>query len=210
MHCILYFLIGITAYLHTVTLCAQKREDFTLVKKQGTTALYERWITYPGSNPPMKSREMKAEFYYHNTIYAGLHLLKDESRAMNWQSHLAEYKLFLHKDTTVWQEYSYHDIPWPVTDQDHLLEFRLTMPRPNSLYITFKSIHNDKLMPLKEDAMRMELAGSWLFEQLSPKRVRVTYKVRSKPIDVPRIFTDPIVRSNFMTTLEQYIAQLEK
>lgn len=210
MHCSLIFFIGISTFMQTTTLCAQKKEEFTLVKKQGTTAIYERWMIYPGSKPPLKSREVKVEFYYHNTIYAGLRLLKDATQAMKWQSHLSEYKLYPQKDTTMWYEYSYHDIPWPVSDQDHFLEFKLTAPRTGALLITFKSKANNHLAPEQKDAMRMELAGSWLLEQLSAKRVKVTYTVRSKPIDVPRIFTDPIVRANFITTMEQYIALLEK
>jgi hypothetical protein len=56
----------------------------------------------------------------------------------------------------------------------------------------------------------MQLSGSWTFEQINPNRVKVTYRILSKPIGIPKVFTDPIIRSNIMTTIEEYIRLLER
>ncbi|MBA4054052.1 MAG: hypothetical protein C0490_05005 [Marivirga sp.] len=195
----------------TWQLNAQDKDGFVLVKKEGSIAIYERWLTFPSSNPPVKAREVKGEFFFSNTIYAGLRLLKNEKTIKNWQSHVSEYKIYPHRDTTIWMEYSYHDIPWPVSDQDHFMEYKVTSPKAGQvLNISFRSRANETLAPVRKGVTRMQLAGSWTMEQISPGKVKVTYRILSKPIGIPKVFTDPIIRSNIMTTIEQYIALLEQ
>jgi len=186
------------------------KEGFTLVKKDGTISIYERWITFPASNPPIKAREVKGEFYFHNTIFAGLHLIQDETRIKDWQSHVTEFKVYPQRDSSTWLEYSYHDIPWPVSDQDHFLEYKMVETVPHRvLVITFQSRANAKLAPVRDGVTRMQLSGSWTLEQIGPQHVKVTYRILSKPIGMPKFLTDPIIRSNIMTTIEEYVALLE-
>src|SRR5687768_13564242 len=107
--------------LSIILLHGQDKEGFVLVKKSGAIAVYERWITFPNSNPPIKAREVKSEFFFKNTMFAGLNLIQSEEKIQQWQSHVSEFKVYAQRDTMNWMEYSYHDIPWPVSDQDHLL-----------------------------------------------------------------------------------------
>lgn len=189
---------------------AQDKEGFVIVKKSGTTTVYERWITLPNSDPPIEAREVKGEFYFRNTMFAGLNLLQDEKKIYQWQSHVSEFKVYLERDTTNWMEYSYHDIPWPVSDQDHLLKYTIYEFVPGkSLFIRFESRENPSLAPLRKGVTRMELSGSWKWEQISACETKVTYRILSKPIGIPKWLTDPIIRSNIMTTIEEYIALLE-
>ncbi|MBL0745370.1 hypothetical protein [Chryseolinea lacunae] len=186
------------------------KEGFTVVKKDGTITIYERWITYPGSEPPIKAREVKGEFFFHNTIFAGLHLIQDEKKIKDWQSHVSEFKVYPQPDTATWLEYSYHDIPWPVSDQDHFLEYKLTELIPGrKLFVTFNSKPNETLAPKRDGVTRMQLSGSWTLEQIGPNHVKVIYRILSKPIGIPKFLTDPIIRSNIMTTIEEYVALLE-
>jgi hypothetical protein len=197
--------------LASILASAQDKEGFTLVKKDGTVSIYERWITFPASNPPVKAREVKGVFYFNNTIFAGLRLIRDEKKIKDWQGHVAEFKVYLQReDTTTWQEYSYHDIPWPVSDQDHFLEYKVVETIPGrKLFITFESRVNETLAPVRDGVTRMKLSGSWTLEQIGPKQVKVTYRILSMPIGIPKFLTDPIIRSNIMTTIEEYIALLE-
>lgn len=205
---IIFLFIGSLHY--PLSLQAQDKEGFVLVKKEGAIAIYERWITYPHSNPPIKAREVKGEFFYNNTIHAGLRLLQDEGRIKKWQSHVSEFKVYPQRDTSVWMEYSYHDIPWPVSDQDHFMEYKVSRKETDSkLFISFHSKVNEKLAPARKGVTRMQLWGSWTLEQISPRKVKVTYRILSKPIGIPKVFTDPIIRSNIMTTIEEYISLLE-
>lgn len=196
-----------------VYLCAslahgQDNEGFTLVKRDGTTSIYERWITFP--NTEIKAREVKGEFYFNNTIMSGLNLLQDEKKIQLWQKHVSEFKVYPQLDTTGWFEYSYHDIPWPVSDQDHLLEYRIEKFEPGKLlFISFSSHENPSLAPVRKGVTRMELTGSWTWEQVSNSRVKVTYRILSKPSSIPKWITDPIIRNNMMTTIEEYVSLLE-
>jgi hypothetical protein len=56
----------------------------------------------------------------------------------------------------------------------------------------------------------MTLSGSWRLEQLSAQHVKVTYRILSMPIGIPRIFTDPIIRSNLMSTIKALTRLAEK
>jgi hypothetical protein len=206
---IILFFIG--TVLPTIAHAQGDKEGFVLVKKEGSIALYERWLTFPSSNPPTKAREVKGEFYYNNnTIAAGLRLLKDESRIKQWQSHVSEFKVYPLHDTSTWMEYSYHEIPWPVSDQDHFMEYKVSRNEIGRvLTVSFKSKVSDSLAPVREGVTRMQLTGSWTLEQISSSRVKVTYRILSKPIGIPKVFTDPIIRSNIITTIQEYIGLLE-
>lgn len=198
-------------YLLSIVMChSQDKDGFVLVKKAGTTTIYERWITFPNSDPPIDAREVKGEFYFRNTMFAGLNLIQNEKKIQDWQNHVSEFKIFLQPDTMNWMEYSYHDIPWPVSDQDHLLRYTIHEFVPEKyLFITFESRENETLAPVRKGVTRMQLSGSWKWEQISPCETKVTYRILSKPIGIPKWLTDPIIRSNIMTTIEEYIALLD-
>lgn len=199
--------------LLVVPLIAQTKdaEGFVLVKKKEPVWIYERWITFPGKKPAVEAREVKSVFIIQCSKYAILKLLKDELKIKIWQEHVSKFKVYPRSDTTHWQEYSYHDIPWPVSDQDHFLEYRLTEKDPEkNLFVTFKSIEDLSLAPVEKGVTRMELAGSWTLEQINPQQTKVTYRILSMPIGIPRIFTDPVIRSNLMSTIEALTELAEK
>ena len=123
---------------------------------------------------------------------------------------MSEFKVYPQLDTMNWMEYSYHDIPWPVSDQDHYLEYTIDEFIPEkSLFITFESRQNETLAPVRKGVTRMVLSGSWRWEQISPCETKATYRILSMPIGIPKWLTDPIIRTNIMTTIEEYIALLE-
>jgi len=188
----------------------QDKEGFELIKKEGRISIYERWINYPLPTSTTQAREEKGEFYINSNIYAGLALIKNEKRIKDWQSHVSEFKIYPEPDTTSWLEYSYHDIPWPVSDQDHFLRYRLNVVKPNQiLLVTFESAEDLKRIPVREDVARMGLTGSWRFERINAKQIKVIYKIISKPSSIPKFFTDPVIRRNMMSTIQSYTDILE-
>jgi hypothetical protein len=186
--------------------------EFELVRKnqERNISIYERWIIFPGSNPPVKAREVKGDFFVHSTVPKALALLKDEKRIFSWQSHVSEFKTYCTSDTITWNEYSYHDIPWPVSDQDHFLEYTI-QPGSSSekIKIVFQSKVNAAVAPVREDANRMELYGTWTFEKIDEQKIKASYTILSKPSHIPRIFTDPVIRNNLMSTIQSFIDILE-
>lgn len=187
----------------------QDKEGFVLVKKDGKISIYERWITFPKSDPPIEAREVKGEFFFDNTIDVGLTLIQDEKKIKQWQSHVSEFKIYPQSDPRSWLEYSYHDIPWPVSDQDHFLKYSILENTPNRIFLVFESRKNETLAPVRKGVTRMFLSGSWTWEQISPYTTKATYRILSKPIGIPKWLTDPIIRKNIMTTIEEYIALAE-
>lgn len=179
-----------------------------MVKKKNNITIHERWIDFPKSNPPIRAREVKGEFFYRNTPAAGLNLIRDDQRIYKWQSHVSEFKVYPSSDTTTWLEYSYHDIPWPVSDQDHLLRYRLQVMPGQILYITFESYIDNKLAPEREDVTRMTLSGSWTLQPV-PGGTQATYRILSMPSSIPKWLTDPVVRNNMMSTIESFIKLVE-
>lgn len=209
IHFVTLFSIGILC--PAILASAQEQGEFHLVKKEGSVSLYERWVTYPASDPPVKSREVKGVFHYNNTVTEGLRLVMDDKRAQQWQSSIAEFKIYPSRDTSTWHEYSYHDIPWPMSDQDHFMEYKVARYNAGKVVtISFESRVNETLAPPREGVNRIHLSGSWTMEQISPMKVKVTYKVLSKPVGIPRLFADPFIRGNFVTSFQDFIVLMEK
>ena len=196
----------LTVILFTVHFASSQDHEnvkFDLVKEEAPIFIYERWITFPGKVPSVKAREVKSEFLVTASIYKILSILKDESKIKIWQKHVSNFKVYPQRDTTFWLEYSYHDIPWPVSDQDHFLRYDLVEKIPGKeLLLKFESTIDTKLAPVESDVTRMELSGSWKLEQISPQQVKATYRILSMPSSIPRMFTDPVIRSNLMSTIK--------
>lgn len=198
--------------MYTTILFSQTgtHDGFELVREDAQIFVYERWVTFPKSDPPVTAREVKTEFYTKGNIADALALMKDETQIKNWQKHVSEFKVFPGTDS-IWYEYSYHDIPWPVSDQDHFLEYKIENPRVSAgLFITFKSLPNDTLAKSRKGVSRMTLAGSWYFEEIPDNKIKVTYRILSMPGNIPRLFTDPVIRNNLMSTVEAYIDIMER
>jgi hypothetical protein len=189
----------------------QPNGGFELVREDADIFIYERWTIFPKSNPPVKAREVKGEFKVKSTIPKAIALIQDEKKITEWQSHVTEFKVYLQSDSTWWEEYSYHDIPWPVSDQDHFLIYRIDpSSTTDRVLVTFETKVNHVLAPVREDVARMTLAGSWLIEKIPGQKIKVTYSILSMPSHIPRLFTDPVIRNNMMSTIKHYIEILEK
>lgn len=184
-------------------------DGFELVRDEDNISVYERWVTFPKSNPPVTAREVKSEFYIKGDIHNALSLMRDESKIGAWQKHVSEFKIYPRTDS-VWHEYSYHDIPWPVSDQDHFLRYTIRDPvEKDGIFLTFETVHDKKLAPERKNVSRMTLAGSWYFQTLPDGRMKVTYRILSMPGNLPRFITDPVIRNNLLSTVKSYIKILE-
>ena len=184
-------------------------DGFELVRDEDGILVYERWVTFPNSNPAVTAREVKSEFHVRSDIHRALRLMRDEAYIKSWQKHVSEFKIYRHSDS-VWHEYSYHDIPWPVSDQDHFLEYTIRNPvEQDGIFITFQTVMNNNLAPVRDNVSRMTLSGSWYFQELPEGKIKVTYRILSMPGTLPRFITDPVIRSNLMSTVRNYIDILE-
>ena len=206
-----FLLIGICVF-GVVTSCLSQtgtNDGFQLVRNEDGILVYERWVTFPRSDPSVTAREVKSEFYVRSNIRHALSLIRDESQIKSWQKHVSEFKIHRHSDS-LWYEYSYHGIPWPVSDQDHFLEYTIMDPvERDGIFITFQTVVDEKLAPVREDVSRMTLSGSWYLQELADGKIKITYRILSMPGNLPRFITDPVIRSNLMSTVRNYIDILE-
>lgn len=203
--------LGIMVWLFAISgAWAQADDQFTLVREEDSIFVYERWITFPDSNPPQNAREVKSEFIVNASIPRAFSLLKNENKIMEWQKHVTEFKVYPLPTDTAWREYSYHDIPWPVSDQDHFLIYQIVKNEKDYMFITFNSVVDNKISPVRDGVTRMNLLGSWAFQKLDDGRVKVTYLIISQPSSIPRMFTDPVIRRNLVSTVKAYIQILEE
>lgn len=203
--------MGITLWLLTTSpVLAQGSDQFVLVREEDSIKIYERWIIFPDSYPPQNAREVKGEFIVKSSLNRAFQLLRNEDKIMDWQNHVSEFKVYPLATDTAWLEYSYHDIPWPVSDQDHLLIYQIVKNGENKIFITFKSIKDDQISPVRDGVTRMNLLGSWTFQKLGNGSIKVTYLIISQPSSIPRMFTDPVIRRNLMSTIKAYINILEE
>lgn len=188
----------------------QSDDGFTLVREEDSIFVYERWVKFPGSNPPQDAREVKGVFTAQSTMGELIKLLKDPKWVMKSQRHVSEFKVHPLPIDTAWLEYSYHDIPWPVSDQDHFLKYTIERSSEDEIFLVFESTKNDKLAPVRSGVDRMNLVGSWTIQQLSNEKIKATYRIISQPSNIPRIFTDPIIRRNIVVTIKSIIEILEQ
>jgi hypothetical protein len=203
---VLAFIIAVPAF------CQNDDEGFVVVKKEPPFEVHERWVEFPGKTPPVTSRELKSEFTVRAKIYQIVAFLKDETHISEWQSHVSMYKIYHKKDTNSWDEYSRHDVPWPVSDQDSFLEYKLTEVKTGEeVLITFKSRIDHDVAPLYKDVNRVELIGSWKLEQLTSDTVKVTYRIQSAPVtNLPRLVVDPFIRNNLLSSMKSMTELVEK
>jgi hypothetical protein len=190
----------------------QDAEGFVSVFSDPSISIYERWIEFPGKKPAVISREFKSEFTINASIHKIINLIRNEAQVKLWQQHLRSYKIYAKKDSTVWDEYSCHDIPWPLSDQDSFLEYKLTEVIPGVEYLVyFRSTEDPKVAPLNDDIHRIELVGSWKFTLISPGVVQVVYRIQSLPAtSLPRMIIDPVVRNNLVASIKSLTEIAEK
>lgn len=205
---LLILLITLLPSLYTLAQSASE-PAFEIVKQEYNATLYERWITFPESNPPVTAREVKGEFTINRSVQDILAIIKDESRIKLWQKRILEFKVYPISDSS-WRAYSYHYIPWPLNNQDHYLHYEMREGSGGKKVIAFKTVTDEKVAPKRNGVTRMVLAGGWVLDPVGENKTKVTYRILSMPMGYPRFIVDPIIRGNLMSTIQSLIEVAEK
>ena len=182
-------------------------EEYGIVRKTDKITLYERWILFLGTK--LKSRQIQGVFETSASMDKMLTTVTDEAKIMEWQTNIVKYQYFPGSDS-IWQTYSLYEMPWPLNNQDYLLQYTLKKQTDHLMVLSFQDSLNEQLAPLNKDVDRKPTIGQWLFEKLSNGRTQVTYTIVTKPTSYPRFVTDPIVRNNLMSLFNTLIEVAEK
>ena len=178
--------------------------DFVLVREKDGIALYERWYAVTADQ---QAREVKAIFHVKSRPQAAVALIKDETKAMQWNRNTESYRI-LPESENVWFGYIQYDLPWPVSNQDCVLKYEQNTLH-NSLLIEFSETDHPSF-PLKKRVQRIpQISGKWIIAE-TDDGILVEYYITTTPSDtLPTWLTDPIIRNNLIETLQHFRTILE-
>ncbi|MCB0579741.1 MAG: hypothetical protein KDD10_10590 [Phaeodactylibacter sp.] len=178
---------------------ANSTRTFKVVKNSGDIHVYERWFEVEGED--RETRELKSEF----TVSAGtdevLSLIQDPEKVVKWMKAVGEVKAIGHKGGGQWLAYIRYDVPWPLNDQDCLMQYQIVRDGSRTL-VYFRSV-TDSRVPAKGGVKRLEgIQGLWRLHPLGDGRTKVSYSMLTleKPT-MPRWVTDPVVRANMLDSM---------
>ena len=178
--------------------------DFTLVKTAHGISLYERW--YPITSTE-SARQVKATFTVRAHSTAALSLLKDGSKGALWNKNTNAYKV-VDVYGNSWVSYIQYNLPWPVKNQDCVLQYRVR-EEADQVSVIFRNIDHPSF-PIKKRVDRIpEIEGKWVFKETDDE-LRVEYYISTPPSStLPGWITDPIIRNNLVETLRVFRNMLE-
>ena len=183
-------------------------DDFKLVKKEQSIALYERWVEHNGETV----RELKAVFRAAPaTLESFTNLLRDSEKGVAWNANAKMYKVLPGATPHSWQVYLQYEMPWPFKDLDGLLSYRLRKDPGNSglTEIVFQSAESSNY-PVPTGFNRITgTEGKWIIRE-QEAGLEITYLIKTdRSNHVPRWITDPIVHENLFKTMHQFKSLLE-
>jgi hypothetical protein len=178
---------------------------FVLVRQTDGIYLYERWYAL---TPDVRAREIKATFRIRATPDAAVALIKDASRGKQWNKNTCTYKI-VSMEANSWTSYIQYDLPWPVSNQDCVLQYDHRVAS-DTISIIFRGISHP-LFPEKNRIQRIhELRGKWLFVRTG-NEYHVEYFITTTPSKtLPGWVTDPIIRNNLLETLLAFRSIVEE
>ena len=178
---------------------------YQFLKKVKEIELYEKW--YKVSNN-QKAREVKAAYTIHVNIETAAALIEDEKKAMQWNKGSRLYRI-IPMDDNSWISYIQYDLPWPLDNQDCVLQYNAYYLAFNIIVIDFKSVDHEIFPTLKNVSRLDKVKGRWTFKETSDG-TRVEYLITTTPsATLPRWVTDPIVRNNLIETMDEFRDILE-
>ncbi len=179
---------------------------FTLVKSENNISLYEREVVHAN----MKVREVKVEVIVNASANDLLAFLQNKKQIRQWNTKI-EYVDIQPGSGSNWITYTKIDLPWPLSDQDMVVQYRVQTPQNNEANVTFKSIEC-KSFPEKENTSRVHhVAGSWQLIPINEHSAKVIYCIRSeRKSNIPKGISDPFIRDNLMQSMKNLKTILEK
>ena|SRR5688500_10269832 len=179
--------------------------SFVLVKKADGILLYERWRPFAHD---VLAREIKATFTIRATANAAVALMKDASKGKQWNRNTCSYKVFDLSESS-WTSYVQYDLPWPVSNQDCVLQYE-EIVRPDTISVFFKGISHPMFPETNRIQRIHELRGRWVFIK-TENEYFVEYFITTTPSkSLPGWVTDPIIRNNLVETLVSFRSLVEE
>ena len=185
--------------LGSSVMAASPDEDFKILKSRDGIDLYYRWMVMPEGN---RVRQMKAVLEINGSAEEVMTLLKDENRAMQWISSAEQYKNLTQADGNEWVSYIQFSVPWPLADQDVILEYSCRSNSPGETVIDF-TCNPDYIAPVDGVSRMKNINGSFVIHtRPDGKCLLECYFLSKKASKIPTWLTDPIITGNIINLME--------
>ena len=166
------FIVFIIGFSSLINLNAQA--DWELKKEEDGIKVYLREVE--GS----KIQEYKAEAILDGKVSSYIAVMKDVNSYAELYEHTKEVRL-INENDTFHVHYLVTDTPWPVKDRDAVYSSTYSQHYDTKLVridMKIETGYEDE----NDDYVRMEKAdGFWLFYQIEPNKVEVTYQMHAEP-----------------------------
>lgn len=175
---------------------------YTFLTKEDEITLWYRWIAIPNHKDV---RELKADFVVSATPEKIVNIIKNEKTATQWMKGVSEFRKLGITSENLWYSYMLYDIPWPLNNQDCVVQNSLQKNYSGTEYIiSMKGI--PQYIPEKEGITRIQhLQGTWKITRSNSKESKVIYTIYSMQAPkFPRWITDPIIQQNLIHTLSSF------
>ncbi|MCD4729559.1 MAG: START domain-containing protein [Bacteroidales bacterium] len=163
------FIIGFSSFINL-----NAQVDWELKKEEDGIKVYLREVE--GS----KIQEYKAEAILDGKVSSYIAVMKDVNSYKELYNHTKEVRL-INENDTFHVHYLATNTPWPIKDRDAVYSSTY------SQYYDTKLVRIDMKIETgyedeNDDYVRMEKAdGFWLFYQIEPNKVEVTYQMHAEP-----------------------------
>jgi hypothetical protein len=147
-------------------------------------------------------RQMKAVLNLDVSPEEVIFLLKDESRALNWVSGAEQFKHLEQSSISEWVTYIQFSVPWPLADQDCILEF--TSSKGNSGETVVEFLCNPDYMQSVDGVKRMDdISGKFVINTCADGTcILECYFISEKRSVIPRWITEPIITGNIINMMK--------
>jgi hypothetical protein len=177
---------------------------FSLVKTSDGVSLYERWYSTAGGD---RARELRARFFVKADPMAAVALIRDERRGTGWNTGTKIYRV-VSSDSAAWLCHIEYNLPWPLSDQECVLLFNERF-EDRCVEVAFRGVDHPAFTARRNVQRIEDISGKWIFIR-TQNGIAVEYFITTKPSStLPAWVTDPIIRSNLISTLTSFRAILE-
>ena len=175
-------------------------ESWNLVKSADKISIYERWIK---TDENRTVRQLWASMTVKASNNRIIEIIKDDKKALQWQSGLKEFYRIKKIDDDNWYAYTLYGIPWPLNDQDIVTKYQVRHSRTDSKVKILMTGMPDYIPVNKGISRISHYCGIWELTPLQNGFCRIDYYVYSKQkSSFPKWLVDPIVRTNLWNTFD--------
>ena len=181
--------------------------SFSKLKSSNGIDLYYRWMKMADGH---KVRQLKAVLDIQGGTEEVVNLLRDEAHAMEWIQSARQYRILTEAPGSAWMNYIRFSVPWPLADQDCILEYTMEEISQGETRINFQCM--PEYLEQVEGVSRMkDIYGTMVVKALSDTQSRLEcYFLSKKASVIPRWVTEPIITSNILKVMEGLRNQILK